>query len=84
MSDDRKLKTVMLGVMEGKRKTTQRMGGRHRRLGRGYTAETVPLGAGWRRRIELTPEAYERDLDKPNRLRWSTLHSVEIYVFVFP
>jgi len=47
MGVDRKLKTVMFGVMyrgkEQKRKTTQTMGRRHRRLGRGYTAETVGL-----------------------------------------
>ena len=50
MGDDRKLKTVMFEVMdrgkEQKRKTTQRMGGRLRRLGRGYTVEVVPFGAG--------------------------------------
>ena len=46
MGDDRKLKTEILGVMKKKqkRKTSQRMGGRHRGLGRRHTAETVPFG----------------------------------------
>jgi len=34
------------GGKEQKRKTTQIMGERRRRLGRGYTAETAPFGAG--------------------------------------
>src|SRR6218665_2455389 len=42
MGDDRKLKKVVFGVMErkNKRKSTQRLGGRHtcRKLGRGHTA----------------------------------------------
>ena len=48
MGDDRKRKTVIFRVLEGKnkRKTTQKMGGRHRGLGRGHTGKTVPFGAG--------------------------------------
>src|SRR6218665_516193 len=47
--DRKRLKTVSNGGKEQKRKSTQRMGGRHRRLGRGYTAETAPFGTGQRR-----------------------------------
>jgi len=50
---NRKLKTVMFGVMEGKNKRgrphKQRMGGRRRGLSQGHAAEIVPFGAGYRR-----------------------------------
>jgi len=67
MGDDRKLKTVIFEVMEGKNKRGRphRMGGRHKGWGEDTLQKLYYFGAdyrdGWRRKIKLTLEAYEHD-----------------------